>query len=122
MATKNNIANDNYRNDFLLKLMEFCKSEDGGQQEVLRTANNKFCFPFVNSEQSDEFLEITVSVPKGSRDGEPYDGYERAQEFEIKLQKKLEREEKAKKAKEKKIAFDKKKREIAKKHKEQGTE
>lgn len=115
MAKSNDkLANDNFRNEVIEKIKELFYT-DG--EEIMQVKSNKLAFPFVNSEGSDEFIEITVSVPRGSRDKEPYDAYALADEFQAKLEKDSERQAKRDEAKQKKIAQDKKKREIAKKKK-----
>ena len=67
-------------------------------------SDNKFCFPVVGIEGTEFYCEITVAIPKGSKD-EPYDGYRLAQDyihnFEEKERKKKEREEEKRKKKEK---------------------
>lgn len=111
----NGAANEKYRQGVVEALKEFFTARG---EEVLQTASNKIAFPFVNELASDEFIEITISVPKGStKDKTPYDGYEQAQEYSMKL---IDNEAKAKEAadaKAKKIAFDEKKRAIAAKKK-----
>jgi len=112
----NKASNDKYRNDIIQQLITFF-NEKG--EDVLQTASNTIAFPFCNDVQSDEWLKIVISIPGGSRDGEPFDGYEQAQQHQ---EKEVERAEKAKKAEEvkaRKIEQDKKKREIAKKGKQE---
>jgi len=89
-------------------------------EEVLRTKSNEICFPVVGSEGNEDFIVITVKIPTGANKGtEPYDGYEMAKDYEMKLEEKEEKERKKKEAKEKKMKRDKelreKKKEIAEK-------
>ena len=76
-------------------------------EEVLRVGSNVFAFPVVGCEDNEDFIKVTVSIPTGAEKGtEPYDAYEMARAYELKLkvdeQKRKDRE--AKKAK--KIAKD----------------
>lgn len=87
-------------------------------EEVLRTGSQQIAIPCVDADNNDEFLVITFSVPTGSRDGDPYDGYSMAQEYDMKTKEKAERQVKAKAEKEAKIARDKAQREAKKKAKE----
>lgn len=109
----NSAANEKYRQGIVEAVKEFFLARG---EEVLQTASNKLAFPFVNELVSDEFIEITISVPKGStKDKTPYDGYEQAQEYAMKKVETELRLKEAAEAKAKKIAFDEKKRAIAKK-------
>lgn len=76
-------------------------------EEVLRTSSNEIAFPVVDAEGNERWMVVVLKVPTGDRDGNAYDGYEAAQDYEIKLN------NKAAKAKEKeaKAAKDKAKRE-----------
>ena len=60
-----------------------------------------------------------VKVPTGSRDGEPYDGYAKAEDYALKMKLKEEKAKEAKIAKEKKIARDKQMREEKKRIREE---
>ena len=87
--------------------------------EVLQVGSNSFAIPFV-VEGEEGYYKIPVQIPKGSRDGEAFDGYAEAENF------KMESEEKAKKKadsaakKAAKIERDKAIREAKKKQKEEG--
>ena len=76
------------------------------EEDVLRTGSNELAFPVIDSEGNEEFIQIVVKVPTGSRDGEPYNGYHMAEEYSLKLKAQKEKAEKARIAKEKKIARD----------------
>ena len=54
---------------------------------------------------------FVVKIPSGARDGDPYDAYAMAEEYEMKQADKKEKAEKAAAEKERKIAADKKARE-----------
>lgn len=86
--------------------------------EVLQVGSGSFAVPFV-VEGEEGYYKIPVQIPKGSRDGEAFDGYAEAENF------KMESEEKAKKKadsaakKAAKIERDKAMREAKKKQKEE---
>ena len=81
------------------------------------TGSNEICFPCVDDEGNEKFIQLIIKIPKGSRDGEVFDGYSLAEDFKMKQelneQKKKEKEEKKKK----KIERDKKLREEKKENK-----
>ena len=116
--SENNMSNERYRNALIRKLMEFFQSPEGGEAWVLPVASNAFGFPFVNDVGSEEIVKITVSIPKGTREGEPYDLDGEAKDYQTAVSEKLERAKKAEEAKNKKIERDKKKRENLEKLKE----
>lgn len=115
MATEK-VLDNNLRTKYFLKVCEVF-TELG--EEVLQVGSNEIAIPCVDEENNDKFVTIKVTVPKGSRDGEPYDGYAMCSDY---AHNKAEAEEKAKakaEAKAKKIAKDKVKREAMKKAKEE---
>jgi hypothetical protein len=109
--SENNQSNERYRNGVVAKLMEFFRSKDGGEEWVVQVANNSFGFPFVNDLGNDEILKITVSIPKGDREGNPYDLDGEGADYSASVKKKAELKAKQEEAKAKKIEADKKKRE-----------
>ena len=98
---------DALRNSYLEKLANFLRSND---EEVLITGTNEFALPCVDSEGNDEFIVLTVKVPTGSRDGEPYDGYSMAEDFTMKQAEKARKAEEAAAKKQKKMERDAKAR------------
>ena len=50
-------------------------------EEVLLIKSGTYAIPVVDSNNTDGWVTITVTIPKGSRDGEPFDGYEVAEDF-----------------------------------------
>ena len=50
-------------------------------EEVLLVKSGTYAIPVVDSNNTDGWVTITVTIPKGSRDGEPFDGYEVAEDF-----------------------------------------
>ena len=105
-------ANNLLREEIIAKLKDFF-TEQG--EDFLRIAQGEFCFPTVDKNGEDKFIQIVVKIPKGSRDGEPFDGYGLAEDFQMKSE---EKAEKAKKMAEKKKAKIAKDEELRRKKKE----
>lgn len=115
------------REEYLQSIIEllsgaFERTIDGYSfdEEILRVKSNEIAIPVVGCEGNEDFIVITVKIPTGANKGtEPYDGYEMAKDYEMKLEEKEEKERKKKEAKEKKMKRDKelreKKKEIAEK-------
>ena len=104
MATKF----DDVRNQFMGTIRAMFEASN---YEVLQTGTQEICIPVVNEEKDEGYIVLTFKVPKGSRDGDAYDGYAMAEEYRMKC---AEREAKAKEraeAKARKIERDKKARE-----------
>jgi len=80
---------------------------EGVGEEVLRAGSNELTLPVVDSTGEERWLVVTFKVPTGSRDGEPYDGYSMAEDYQMKLQEKAAKQAE----KEAKAAKDKAKRE-----------
>ena len=77
-------------------------------EEVLITASNELAIPVVDKEGNEHYVVITVKIPTGSRDGEPYDGHAAAQDYTMKCEeRKAKAEEKARKDAERKAKKDK---------------
>lgn len=84
---------------------------EASKYDVLQTGSQELCIPVVNDERDEGYIVVTFKIPKGSRDGEAYDGYAMQEEYTRKC---AEREAKAKEraeAKARKIERDKKARE-----------
>ena len=110
-SKENKQANERYKEKVISTLVAFLKSEKGGEQWVRQVASNAVAFPFVNDLGEEEVIKLTISVPTGSRDGEPYDMDLEADDFEEKQKAKAEKQKEAEEKKKKKIEADKKKRE-----------
>ena len=78
---------------------------DGGE-EVLRVKSNELAIPCVDKDGEDNYVVVTIKVPVGSRDGEPYDGYGEAESYALSVKQKAERDAEKEKEKQKKIARD----------------
>lgn len=109
MATSNKVLNDRLREKYLAVVGEALTAND---EEVLRVGSNELALPCLDEEGNEKFIVVTIKVPTGSRDdGEAYDGYSKAEDWEIKCKKKAEAAKKKEEEKAKKIEKDKKKRE-----------
>lgn len=73
-------------------------------ETVLQIKSGTYSIPWARGDD-EGYLNVTFSIPKGSRDGELFDGYEEAENYkiesEVKARAKAEREEKKKKKMEK---------------------
>ena len=120
MAVSRKVEREILRNAYLTEIIEYFSDHD----EVLRVKSNEIAIPVVGCEDNEDWIVITVKVPTGANKGtEPYDGYEMAEEYSMKLkEKELKAKEKEEKKK-RKIARDeeirKKKKEIAEKGEQQ---
>lgn len=76
-------ANNAVRSEMLAALME-CRAAKG--DEVLVTGSGSFVVPMVNALGDEIFVKVSVSVPKGTKDGDAYDGYTDAQMYAEKVQ------------------------------------
>jgi hypothetical protein len=79
----------------------------GSGEEVLRVKSNEITIPCVDRDGEDNYVVITIKVPTGSRDGDPYDGYGEAESYALSVRQKAEKAEKAAAEKAKKIERDK---------------
>lgn len=86
--------------------------------DILSTGSNEICVPIVGSDGEEGYVVLTFKIPKGSRDGEQYDGYEVAKDYAFHLEEKARKDKERAEAKAKKIERDKKLREEKRKQKE----
>lgn len=110
MATSRKVLDDALREKYL-EILSKVLDEQG--EEVLRTGSNEIALPCVDSEGNDKFIVLTVKVPTGSRDGDLYDGYSMAEDYQLKQKVKAEKAAKDAEAKAKKKARDEKQRQQA---------
>ena len=109
MAVARKIEREILRNDYLQKVIDAFLELD---ETVLRVKSNEIAIPVVGCEGNEDYIVITVKVPTGANKGlEPYDGFEMAKDYEMKLEEKAEKAKRKEKEKEKKIAKDKEIRE-----------
>ena len=118
MAVSRKVEREMLRNDYLQKVIDNFLSLD---EEVLRVKSNEIAIPVVGCEGNEDFIVITVKVPTGANKGlEPYDGYEMAQDYEMKVAEKEQKKIEAEKKKAEKIRRDKEVREKKKAIAEKG--
>lgn len=78
----------------------------GSGEEVLRVKSNEIAIPCVDRDGEDNYVVITIKVPTGSRDGDPYDGYGEAESYAMNVAAKAEKAAADAKKKAAKIARD----------------
>ena len=120
MTVSRKVEREILREKYIEQLSDFFKKSG---EDVLRVKSNEIAFPVVGCNESEDFIVITVKVPTGANKGrEPYDGYEMAEDYEMKLKEKERKEKEREIKKQKKIEKDKeirrKKKEISEKRKE----
>lgn len=94
-----------------LRQAEFAKLTDlltANGYEVLQTKGAQFASPVVDMNGGERFIRITLEVPKGDREGNPYDGYAEAQVFTAEQAEKAEKAKEVARKKAEKIAKTKK--------------
>lgn len=113
------------------RFMEWLISEG---EEAMRAGGNAITYPAVDADGNELYVKVTISIPRGGRDGEAYNGHDAAEDYKVHLaqvaaeREKREREnaERSAKAKERREAAQaKKEAEAAKRAKflaEQGGE
>ena len=101
MGTSKTILDNAIREKFMGAVKDFLEKSG---EEVLVTGSNEIALPCVDSEGNEKFIVLTFKVPTGARGGDPYNGYEEAEDYAAHVKAK---EEKAK------IAAEKKARKIA---------
>ena len=99
----NKILSEAIRVDYLSKIRE---SFEQLGDEVLVTGSNEIAIPVVDSEGNERWVQIVVKIPSGSRDGEPFDGYSLAEDYQMKCEEKRIKAEETAKKKAEKIAKD----------------
>lgn len=103
MAVTQRVANANLRAAYTNMIAELLIDSD---EDVGYVSAGVINFPVVDENGNDSWIEISIKVPSGSRDGTPYDGYELREDYVIKQRAATERKEKAEATKAKKIARD----------------
>lgn len=97
------------RNDFLSKLIALLADE-----EVLRVGSNEISIPCVDAEGNDAWVNVKVSTPRGTRNGEggynEYNGYEARDLYAEDCKTRAEKAKAAEEKKAAKIAADAKRR------------
>lgn len=107
MATTKKYAKEKLRKKYLDILRGALETQG---ETVLTTGANEFAVPCVDEDGDDQYITVTVKVPSGSRDGDPYDGYAMAEDYQMKTEAKAEAAAEREKKKQAKIARDEKAR------------
>jgi hypothetical protein len=99
VASMNKATNEALRAQYIELLTKLLGE---GGEEVLRVKSNEIAIPCVDRDGEDNYVVITIKVPTGSRDGDPYDGYGEAESYAMNVAAKAEKakadaEKKAKK-------------------------
>ena len=71
------------REEVIAMLTEFFGGLD---EHVMREGGNSIVFPSTDAEGNELFVKIAVSIPRGDRSGEAYDGYAAAKDYELHLE------------------------------------
>lgn len=102
----NNKVKDSIRNFYIEKLQEWIANYDP-DVDILRTKSNELTIPIVDEDSGDEgYLTFVLKIPTGERGGDPYDGYEEADNYKAECEAKRAKEEEAARKKAAKIARD----------------
>ena len=118
MAVSRKVERELLREDYLKQIIENFLDKD---EQVLRVKSNEIAIPVVGCEGNEDFIVVTVKVPTGANKGlEPYDGFELAEDYEMKLREKERKAKENAEKKAKKIAKDKEIRERKKEIAEKG--
>ena len=118
MAVSRKVERELLRENYLKQIIENFLDKD---EQVLRVKSNEIAIPVVGCEGNEDFIVVTVKVPTGANKGlEPYDGFELAEDYEMKLKEKERKAKENAEKKAKKIAKDKEIRERKKEIAEKG--
>ena len=99
----NKATNEALRAQYIELLTKLLQKSD---EEVLRVKSNEIAIPCVDKDGEDNYVVITIKVPTGSRDGDPYDGYGEADSYALSVKQKAEKAKADAEKKAKKIARD----------------
>lgn len=111
MAKTTKVLNEEIKIRFLEGVSEHLTNVG---EEVLRVGSNEIALPVVDEDGNEKWLVLTFKVPTGSRDGDAYDGYSMAEDYQMKLKEKAEKQA----AKDARAAAEQAKREKKNKEKE----
>lgn len=88
MATISPKMKEAKKAEYLKPLMDFFSSNG---EEVLQTGSATLAFPICYDNGEEGFMKVTLQIPSGSRDGEPYDGYSEAESYALNQKVKAEK-------------------------------
>ena len=81
MAKTQKSLNDELRALWVQRVHTSLSQED----EVLVVGANELAVPVVDTDGNEKWIVLTIKVPTGSRDGDAYDGYAMAEDYQLKL-------------------------------------
>ena len=81
MAKTAKVLNEEIKARFLAGVSEHLEQVG---EEVLRVGSNEIALPVVDEDGNEKWMVITFKVPTGSRDGDAYDGYSMAEDYQMK--------------------------------------
>lgn len=76
------------RDDLCVEIMELLNKKYGEVYKVGATNTGtayRLASPCVDSEQNEKTILVAISIPRGSKEGEPYDLYEAAADYEYRV-------------------------------------
>lgn len=104
--------NSALRDEVLKAMIEFIATKFDA--DALSVSSSAVTFPVVDAEGNEKFAKISVSIPRGSRNGaggyDEYDGYTAAEDYRLEQEEKAAKREasKAKKEAERKLKEERK--------------
>ena len=108
MAVSKTILDNAIREKYINLVKDFQERSD---ETVLVTGSNEIALPCVDGEGNEKYIVLTFKVPTGARGGEPYNGYNEAEDYAAHVKAKEEKAKIAAEKKARKIEADKKLRE-----------
>lgn len=108
MAVSKTILDNAIREKYINLIKDFLEKSD---ETVLVTGSNEIALPCVDDEGNEKYIVLTFKVPTGARGGEPYNGYNEAEDYAAHVKTKEEKAKIAAEKKARKIEADKKLRE-----------
>lgn len=78
--------------DIFLNMIKETLSEQG--EQVLQIASNTLAIPTLDKDKNEIWIKVVISIPKGTRDGEAFDGYEEEWDYKMKIKQKKIKEQK----------------------------
>ena len=88
MAMSKKVLREGIKAQWMEKVLEWLKANE---EEGLVFGSNKIAVPVVDGEGNEDWLTLTLTVPTGSRDGDVFDGYEMARDWEMTQKEKAEK-------------------------------
>lgn len=116
MAEKKTFKTAETREHYIKIISDFLAAQD---EDVKRVSSTAIAFPVTDADGNEGCVKLVISVPKGSREGEPYDVYQEAEDYAYEQAEKAEKKRKEAEKREKKKAADAAAREEKRKLREQ---